>query len=107
MSGADARGSDRLLLSTRFALGAGFGGLLVITALAGIYGIRVLQQIRRNDNQIRTQFLLRNHALNDIRSQLHLSGTYVRDYLLEPRPGRAETYRTSLEMDKSSALYAC
>ncbi len=28
MSGADARGSDRLLLSTRFALAAGFGGLL-------------------------------------------------------------------------------
>ena len=43
MSGVDARGSDRLLLSTRFALGAGFGGLLAIMALAGIYGIRVLQ----------------------------------------------------------------
>jgi hypothetical protein len=27
MSGANARGSDRLLVSTRFALGAGFGGL--------------------------------------------------------------------------------
>jgi signal transduction histidine kinase len=97
MSGADARGSDRLLLSSRFALGAGFGGLLAIMALAGIYGIRVLQQIRRNDNQIRTQFLLKNHALNDLRSQLHLSGTYVRDYLLEPEPGRAATYRASLE----------
>jgi signal transduction histidine kinase len=97
MSGADARGSDRLLLSTRFALGAGFGGLLAIMALAGIYGIRVLQQIRRNENQIRRQFLLQNHALNEIRSQLYLSGTYVRDYLQEPEPGRAETYRASLE----------
>ena len=97
MSGPEARGSDRLLLSTRFALGAGFGGLLAIMALAGIYGIRVLQQIRRNDNQIRRQFLLQNHALNEIRSQLYLSGTYVRDYLLEPEPGRAETYRASLE----------
>jgi signal transduction histidine kinase len=97
MSGADARGSDRLLLGTRLALGAGFGGLLAIMALAGIDGIRVLQQIRRNDNQIRTQFLLKNHALNDIRSQLHLSGTYVRDYLLEPEPGRAETHRANLE----------
>ena len=97
MTGADARDSDRLLLSTRFALGAGFGGLLAIMALAGIYGIRVLQQIRRNDNQIRRQFLLKNHALNDVRSQLYLSGTYVRDYLLEPEPSRAETYRASLE----------
>jgi signal transduction histidine kinase len=40
---------------------------------------------------------LRNHALNEIRSQLYLSGSYVRDYLLEPEPGRAETYRASLE----------
>ena len=97
MTGADTGDSDRLLLSTRFALGAGFGGLLTIMALAGIYGIRVLQQIRRDDNQIRRQFLLKNHALNDVRSQLYLSGTYVRDYLLEPEPSRAETYRASLE----------
>jgi hypothetical protein len=97
MSGADARGSDRLRLSTRFALTAGFGGLLAIMALAGIYGIGVLQKIRRNDTQIRRQFLANNHALNDIRSQLYLSGTYVRDYLLEPEPGRAEVYRASLE----------
>ena len=97
MSSTEAHGADRLLLSTRFALGAGFGGLLAIMALAGIYGIRVLQKISRNENQIRRQFLSQNHALNDIRSQLYLSGSYVRDYLLEPEPGRAETYRASLE----------
>ena len=97
MGGTEAGSSERLLLSTRFALGAGFGGLLAIMALAGIYGIRVLQKIRRNDNQIRSRFLLKNHTLNDIRSQLHLSGSYVRDYLLEPEPVRAETYRAGLE----------
>jgi signal transduction histidine kinase len=97
MRGAETGGSEQLLLSTRFALGAGFGGLLAIMALAGVYGIRVLQQIRKDDNQIRKQFLLKDHALNDIRSQLHLSGVIVRDYLLEPEPGRAETYRASLE----------
>ncbi len=72
MSGTKAGRSERLLLSTRFALGAGFGGLLAIMGLAGAYGIRVLQQIRRNENRIRQQFLLQNHALNDIRSQLYL-----------------------------------
>ena len=97
MSAVDARGSDRLLLSTRFALMAGFGGLLAIMAIAGIYGMGVLQKIRRNDTQIRRQFLSNNHSLNDIRSQLYLSGTYVRDYLLEPDPDRAEIYRASLE----------
>jgi signal transduction histidine kinase len=92
------RGSpDRLLLSTRFALAIGFGGLLGLMALAGADGLRVLQQIRRNDDEIRRQFLFRNHVLNDIRSELYLSGTYVRDYLLEPEPAKAETFRASLE----------
>ena len=97
MSPVDVRGSDRLLLSTSFALLVGFGGLLAIMAIAGIYGMGVLQKIRRNDTQIRRQFLANNHALNEIQSQLYLSGTYVRDYLLEPDTGRAETYRASLE----------
>ncbi len=97
MNGLGAGGSDPLRLSTRFVLGAGFGGLLAIMALAGIYGLRVLSQIRRTDNQIRRDFLLKNHTLNDIRSQLHLSGTYVRDYLLEPDPHLAESSRISLE----------
>jgi signal transduction histidine kinase len=97
MSVTNERGSDQLRLSTRFALLAGFGGLLAITALGGIYGLGALQRIRRNDNRIRSQFLAKNHALNDIRSQLYLSGTYVRDYLLEPEPGRAEVYRASLQ----------
>ncbi len=97
MDGRDARSSDQLLLSTRFALMAGFGGLLAIMAVAGIYGIGVLQKIRRDDNEIRRHFLAKNLALNDIRSQVYLSGTYVRDYLLEPDPGRAETYRANLQ----------
>jgi len=91
------RHSDRSLLSSRFALALGFGGLLAIMALAGIDGIRVLRRIKRSDDQIRKQFLSENHALNDIRSGLYLSGTYVRDYLLDPEPDRAETYRVSLE----------
>ena len=96
MSETKAGRSERVLLSTRFALGAGFGGLLAIMALAGAYGIRILQQIRYNEDQIRQQFLLKNHALNDIRFQFHLAGTSVRDYLLELEPGRAANYMTSL-----------
>jgi len=88
---------DRLVLSTRLALAVGFGGLLVIITLAGIDTLRVLRQIRRNDDQIRQEFLFRNHVLNNIRSDLYLSGTYVRDYLLEPELERAESYRSTLE----------
>ena len=83
--------------SSRLALLIGFGGLLLIMALAGIDALRVLQQFRHSDEEIRRRYLSQNHVLNDIRSDVYVSGTYVRDYLLEPDPERAEAYRTSLE----------
>jgi signal transduction histidine kinase len=89
--------SDHLPLNSRLALVAGFGSVLVIMTLAGLDALRVLQDVRRNDDQIRRQFLFQNHVLNDIRSQVYLSGTYVRDYLLEPETERADKFRISLE----------
>src|ERR1700685_1819250 len=82
---------------TRFALIAGFGSLLLAMALTGGDALIVLRQVRREDDAIRRQFLFRNRALNEIRSDLYLSGTYVRDYLLEPEPAGAEAFRSSLE----------
>ena len=107
MSTVHRRSSDRLTPSTRLVLLAGFGGLLALMTLSGVDALRVLRQIRREDDQIRRQFLFRNHLLNDIRSQLYLSGTYVRDYLLDPDAARAEMHRASLEQargEMNSAL---
>src|SRR5215831_15507502 len=98
---------ERLILNTRIALIVGFGGLLAIIAVAGFDALRVLKQIRTNGDQIRQEFLFRNHVLNDIRSDVYLSGTYVRDYLLEPDFDRAESNRSALEKvraDMDSAL---
>ena len=98
---------DRLILSTRIALVVGFGGLLAIIAVAGFDTLRVLKQMRTNGDQIRQEFLFRNHVLNDIRSDVYLSGTYIRDYLLEPDFDRAESNRSALEKvraDMDSAL---
>lgn len=105
------RGHERLLLSSRVALAVGFGSLLIIMALAGLDALRVLQNFRTSEAGIRRQFLFRNHILNDIRSQIYLSGTYVRDYLLEPESERAEAYRASLQqvrrqMDTAMKSYA-
>ena len=83
--------------NARFALFAGFGSLLLAMTLAGGDALLVLRQVRREDDSIRRQFLFRNRALNEVRSELYLSGTYVRDYLLEPDPPRADTFRVSLE----------
>jgi signal transduction histidine kinase len=80
----------------RLVLLAGFGSLLVIMALSGIDAVRVLRQFRRDESGIRHQFLFRNQVLNNIRSGVYLSGTYVRDYLLDPDPDRAVAFGSSL-----------
>ena len=85
------------LSKSRLALFVGFGGLLAIIALSGFDALRVLSQFRKEDDQIRRQFLFRNRVLNNIRAEVYLSGTYVRDYLLEPDPERASGFGTSLE----------
>ena len=89
-------GSPKLLKS-RLVLLAGFGGLLAIIALSGVDALRVLGQFRKEDDQIRRQFLFRNRVLNNIRAEVYLSGTYLRDYLLEPDPQRASGFGASLE----------
>src|SRR5579885_1892868 len=82
--------------SSRVALAFGFGSLIGIIAIAGIDSLRVLRSFRTNDDRIRQQFLFQNRVLNEIRSDVYVSGTYVRDYLLEPESERAETYRVNL-----------
>jgi len=97
--------------SSRLALLVGFGSLIAIMVLSGIDGWRVLRQFRGEDDQIRRQFLFRNRVLNNIRSEVYLSGTYVRDYLLDPEPARAAEFGASLgdvhrQMESELATYA-
>ncbi len=74
----------------------GFGGLLLLMAFAGIDGMHTIEEIQRSNNAIRDDFLLRTRVLERIRADLYLSGTYVRDYLLERESGKAEGHRYSL-----------
>lgn len=89
--------ADRFLRRSRLALALGFGGVLAIMLVTGGDALRVLNDFRRNDDRIRREFLFRDHVLSDIRSEVYVSGTYIRDYLLEPESARAESYRASLE----------
>jgi signal transduction histidine kinase len=97
LADSDRKSWDRLILNSRVTLAIGFGSLLLIMALAGADALRVLRNFHASDDRIRRQFLLQNHLLNEIRSEVYLSGTYVRDYLLEPETSRADSYRASLE----------
>jgi signal transduction histidine kinase len=86
----------RRWLSTRTALSLGFGVLLILLALSGVNAVQALVKLQSNNEATVNEFLGRAQKLEEIRSTVYLSGTYVRDYLLEPDPVRAEQSRLAL-----------
>lgn len=105
------RSGQSLQWGAQLVLLASFGGMLGLMLLAGIDSLRALRQVQSRNVQIRQTFLLRNRALEEIRSALYQSGTFTRDYLLERDAERAETYRASLlkvrgEMNASLYRYS-
>jgi signal transduction histidine kinase len=83
-------------MHTRTTLLLGFGGLLLLLVVSGLDSVQVLTQMRTSNEEIRGEFLVRTKRLEQIRSAVYLSGTYVRDYLLEPNATVAEHHRDSL-----------
>src|SRR5579884_2325606 len=81
---------------SQLTLFAGFGGLLALMALAGFGAVRLLRQIQTSNSEIRREFVTRNATLSEMRSDLYLSGTYIRDYLLDPDPARAASHLENL-----------
>src|SRR5690348_15819879 len=87
----------------------GFGGLLVCILGAVTGRIVALDNVRKDETRIRRAFLGRITDLDQIRSHIYLSGTYVRDFLLSPDPSgaAAETSRlTALQNQSRTALDA-
>jgi signal transduction histidine kinase len=97
-------------VGSRLVLAAGFGGLLLLMAFAGLDSIATLRQIQTANDEIRQNFVKRTRLLERIRGDVYVSGTYVRDYLLESESGRAEGHRYSLretrhDMDEALTQY--
>jgi signal transduction histidine kinase len=85
----------------------GFGGLLICIAGAATETLLSLDRVRQEETRIRRAFLGRIRALDQIRSHVYLSGTYVRDFLLSPDPSgaAAETSRLgAIERQSYAAL---
>jgi signal transduction histidine kinase len=82
--------SRRLLL-------VGFGGLLLLIAFTGLNAVSVLKKIETRNESIRQDYVNRDRIVQQLRSDIYLSGTYVRDLLLEPNPALADIHRSELE----------
>jgi signal transduction histidine kinase len=86
----------RHFLTTRAVLALGFGVLLILLVLSGVNAVSVLTRLQSSDESTLREFLSGAKQLDEIRTSVYLSGTYVRDYLLEPDLERAEQSRMAL-----------
>src|SRR5579871_6810900 len=78
-------------------LTGGFGGLLLLMAAAETGALLFLHGLRHNGTTLEAHFLERNRTLEQIRSNIYLSGTYARDSLLAPEASGARAQFAALE----------
>lgn len=86
---------------------AGFGGLLLLMAAAETGALVFLNSLRRTGADLQARFLARSRTLERIRSNIYLSGTFVRDSLLAPEVAGARAQIATLDnlrRDTGSAL---
>lgn len=95
-SASPSDSSRNRFLSTKTALGLGFGLLLTLLVCSGLITVREIPRLQKSNESILDEFLSRENRLDQLRSAIYLSGTYVRDYLLEPDPALAEQSRQAL-----------
>ena len=67
----------------RVLLWVGFGGLLLLMGVLGVSGITFLSRIDQRHEATRLEFVARTRLIERLRSDVYLSGTHVRDFLLE------------------------
>lgn len=74
----------------------GLGGLLLIVVLAVLTVSQRAQEIYAQLDELNTHHREVETKLRDLRANVHLSGIFVRDYLLDTVRERAPEYRASL-----------
>lgn len=92
-------GSER---KARRLLLIGFGALLLLLAISGFAALSVMRNIQQQNARIREDYVRRDHILEQLRSDIYLSGTYVRDLLLEQDPQLADLHRHELDRARSA-----
>jgi signal transduction histidine kinase len=96
---------------TRSLLWIGFGGLLLLMTILGLSALSFLYRIEIRHEQIRRDYVEREHILEKLRANIYLSGTYVRDFLLDPSDSVAQSRRsqfldTRAEIESGMSDYA-
>lgn len=95
-------------MSAHIVLIGGFGGMLVIMAVAATYSSRISRELQSANAQMRQDYLVRARTLDKIRQALYESGNTVRDFILVDSGGRStETLREELKALRKEMDGAC
>jgi signal transduction histidine kinase len=86
--------SGRPSRQSRFLLWLGFGGLLLLMGVLGLSAISFLYQIEIRQEKLRRDFVESDRRLERLRSAIFVSGTYVRDFLLDTDESAASKHRS-------------
>jgi signal transduction histidine kinase len=84
----------------------GFGGLLLLMAATEAASLLLLNGLRQGDTQLQEGFLARNRILEQVRSDIYLSGTLARDSLLAPEASGVREQVASLDRLRRSTAAA-
>ncbi len=82
----------------------GLGGLLVLVVFSVLTASRGAQEIFSQLDQVNAHHRQVDDKLRRLRSDVHLSGIFVRDYLLDTERERAPEYRSRLAEFRTSNL---
>jgi signal transduction histidine kinase len=77
-------------------LAIAFGILVALIALSGLGALQRGRRIYRDISSIYQNYQQGERVLNQVRTEIHLSGLLVRDYLLDPSNLTARSYRDQL-----------
>jgi signal transduction histidine kinase len=80
----------------------GLGGLLLLVVVSVLAASNTAQQIYAQLDHLNTHHREVENKLRRLRSDLSLSGIYMRDYLLDPERARASDYRAQLAEFKTN-----
>src|ERR1700675_4527253 len=80
----------------RLALAIGFGGMLLISLIAGVDALRLLRQMRIENKILRDAALDRSRRLSSIPSYVLLSDAYAGGYLFDADQDRSGDHLTQL-----------
>jgi signal transduction histidine kinase len=89
------RASAKVRHQTRTLLWCGFGGLLLLMAALGVSALSFMNGIQVRQEKIRQDYVERDLTLEKIRSDIYISGTWVRDYLLDNVPETVAAHKAA------------